>query len=133
MTGSPRRNVKNDVTPSNPTGKIRALLCFSLALLAVPLAPVGRIEAKSCAAMQKELGELRQEYHRTAVSESPKPTFDVLAEILDRIVELKRSMSGANCRIPDRNAASLSKEEHKKPRVAEQKKRSGGGGSSQKR
>ncbi len=62
--------------------------------------------AKSCAAMTKELEQLRlesQTYARSPSARSGGVTFEQLAEILDKIVELKAVMRKSNCKIPERN------------------------------
>ncbi len=60
---------------------------------------------KSCGAMTKELHRLRVEYHQTVNSPDAKMRrvgFDELAEILDKIVDLKNEMRKTNCKIPPR-------------------------------
>jgi hypothetical protein len=51
--------------------------------------------------MNKELARLRMEYHRqaSASSRSGSVSFEELAVILDKIVELKDSMRKLNCEI----------------------------------
>ncbi len=63
--------------------------------------------AKSCAAMTRELEQLRLEYQTYARSPSARSgavTFEQLAGILDKIVELKAAMRKSNCKIPGRDA-----------------------------
>jgi hypothetical protein len=58
--------------------------------------------AQNCPAMNKELARLRMEYHRQAASASSRTgsvSFEELAVILDKIVELKDSMRKLNCEI----------------------------------
>ncbi len=55
-----------------------------------------------CLKMQKELSELRLEYHDYANGNHDtwgEVTFEKLSEILDQIVELKGRMRDANCPI----------------------------------
>ena len=69
----------------------------------------GAVTAKSCSAMQKELAELRAEYQDYATVEGPKREgvkFDKLVEILDKIIELKRTMTAAQCPIPPRKRSA---------------------------
>jgi hypothetical protein len=87
----------------------RSRLWADVAILLCALVPglsfegAGRpVEAKTCAQMRKELAGLRQEYHRMAGDRASKPTFDGLAEVLDKILDLKRSMREVNCKIPNR-------------------------------
>ena len=83
--------------------KVYASLC-ALLILAVA-APCEA--AKSCAAMKKELTELRREYHQYAtvkVDDSGEAVkFDKLGEILDKIANLKREMTAEKCQVPPRN------------------------------
>jgi hypothetical protein len=61
--------------------------------------------AKSCAAMTKELEQLRREYQTYAKSPSARSgavTFEQLVGILDKIVELKGAMRKSNCKVPTR-------------------------------
>lgn len=61
--------------------------------------------AKSCGAMTKELGQLRDDYRTYADSASTKSgaiTFEGLCEILDKIVELKNVMRKSGCKVPPR-------------------------------
>ena len=81
------------------------------ALLVLPVCS-DSLAAKSCSAMQKELAELRAEYHEYATVEGPKGQgvkFDKLVEILDKIIELKRAMTAADCKIPPRKRSAGTK------------------------
>jgi hypothetical protein len=82
-------------------------VCASLFAAALLAAAAPAVAAKTCAAMKKELTELRREYHQYAtskVNESGEAVnFDKLAEILDKIVELKREMTAEKCQIPPRD------------------------------
>jgi DNA repair ATPase RecN len=60
---------------------------------------------KPCWELKKELTELRVQYHEYATGlsdELEEVTFDRLAEMVDRIVELKRIMRKSNCKIRSR-------------------------------
>lgn len=85
---------------------MKNILVFVIAAILVAAAAPSQA-ARSCAAMKKELTELRREYHQYAVSNAggtgEAVTFDKLAEILDKIVELKREMVAEKCQIPPRN------------------------------
>ncbi|MBI4965665.1 MAG: hypothetical protein HY913_20475 [Desulfomonile tiedjei] len=61
--------------------------------------------AASCPALTKQLARLRSEYQRSANSPDLKPDgsgFDELAEILDKIVDVKAEMRKSSCKIPPR-------------------------------
>ncbi|MEJ2717639.1 MAG: hypothetical protein P8182_10940 [Deltaproteobacteria bacterium] len=78
---------------------------IAVAVIVAILVLPGTLQAKSCRAMRKELAELRREYHEYANSgrEAAEPvTFEKLAEMLDKIIELKRGMRESNCKIPPR-------------------------------
>jgi hypothetical protein len=80
------------------------------ALLVLTASP-NSLAAKSCAAMQKELAQLRAEYHEYVTVEGPKSggvKFERLVEILDKIIELKRAMTSAQpqCPIPSRKRST---------------------------
>ncbi len=80
----------------------RVLLISCAILIATPCMN-GGAQAKTCAKMQKEIEELRLEYHTYATGgedAQEKPTFEGLVEVLDKIVELKRAMRESNCKIP---------------------------------
>jgi hypothetical protein len=56
--------------------------------------------------MQKELSELRREYHEyatTAPGSPEKISFNRLVELLDKIIEVKRAMTESNCKVPPRS------------------------------
>jgi hypothetical protein len=61
--------------------------------------------AASCPAMTKELARLRLEYHRHVNGSEAKSDgagFDELAEILDKIIDVKAEMRKSNCKVPPR-------------------------------
>jgi len=81
------------------------LLVIVAALLAGPVLSEAA-SGKSCRQMKKELAELRREYHEyatTAPGSPEKISFDRLAELLDKIIELKRAMKEVNCEPPPRS------------------------------
>lgn len=62
--------------------------------------------ALDCPTLNKELGRLRLSYHKQAqgaLSPNGAISFDDLAAILDKIVELKNSMRRLDCDIPPRH------------------------------
>ena len=82
----------------NPLSIVVWVLVFVVAL-------PGWVAAKSCSAMQKELTQLRAEYHEYATGERDKGEgvkFDRLTEILDKIIDVKRAMTETDCKIPSR-------------------------------
>ncbi len=83
---------------------LKLLLTILILVLVFPTV----IFAKGCAAMTKELEQLRLEYQTYARSPSARSggvTFEQLVEILDRIVELKAAMIKLpKCKIPERNS-----------------------------
>ena len=89
-----------------------------LALVFLVILPASTC-AKSCAAMTRELGQLRDDYRTYAGSASTKSdavTFDGLCEILDKIVELKNVMQKSGCKVPPRKPkARTETEPRRKP------------------
>ena len=83
--------------------KACAFLIAAILLAAAAPCPA----ARSCAAMKKKLTELRREYHQYAISNAggtgKAVKFDKLAEIMDKIVELKREMTAEKCKVHPRN------------------------------
>lgn len=81
------------------------ILCTAL----ISASATSSLAAKSCAAMKKELAELRREYRQYATSKtagSGEPVkFERLAEILDKIADLKSEMKnlGDKCLAPPRS------------------------------
>lgn len=60
----------------------------------------------TCAQMGRELARLRQAYHDYAREDAQgqrNVSFDILAEMLDEIVALKRRMRKSNCKVPPRS------------------------------
>ncbi len=87
---------------------VQIVICGLLLLHALP----GGVAAKSCSAMKKELAELRAEYHEYAKGEGPKGEgvkFERLAEVLDKIIDLKRAMTEIDCKIPPRTPVRTKK------------------------
>lgn len=88
--------------------------------LAAVLALQAAVVARPCWKMTKELSELRLEYHLYAtgqeqdigptqdtrdtqdIGQSSEVTFDRLTEMLDKIIDLKREMRKAGCKIRPR-------------------------------
>jgi len=61
--------------------------------------------AAGCPSLTKQLARLRTEYQRYVNGPDLKPDgsgFDELAELVDKIVDLKAEMRKSNCKIPPR-------------------------------
>lgn len=83
--------------------KVGAFLCAAVLIAAACPA----LAARTCAAMKRELSQLRREYHHYATAKGDgsgeAAKFDKLVEILDKIVEIKREMTAEKCQIPPRS------------------------------
>jgi hypothetical protein len=82
-------------------------ILLGMTLILLPALQCRAADPKSCAAMQRELVELRREYHtyakRDGENRQESVKFDILVEILDKIIDLKRSMRAVNCKIRSRS------------------------------
>jgi hypothetical protein len=83
---------------------IKVIVGFLLVTLMFP--SLAAAAAAGCPALKKQLARLRMEYQSYATSSELKPDgagFDELAEILDKIVDVKAQMRKIpNCKIPPR-------------------------------
>lgn len=83
---------------------IKVLAVFLLFTLAFP--SLAAAAAAGCPALKKQLARLRMEYQRYATGpelKSDAAGFDELAELLDKIVDVKAQMRKIpNCKIPPR-------------------------------
>ena len=83
---------------------MKILLSAILLILALPSAGL----CESCDALAKQLVRLRGEYHGYATADEAQKkltTFDDLTGKLDEIIEVKKKMRQADCKIPPRSKA----------------------------
>jgi hypothetical protein len=84
---------------------IKGLTAFLISTFLLPSVAA----AASCPSLTKQLNRLRTEYQRYVTGSELKPdasSFDELAELLDKIVDVKAEMRKSNCKIPPRLRSS---------------------------
>lgn len=102
---------------------MKTLFCATLLILTLPTAGL----CESCDTMIGQLTRLRNEFHRYATADEAQKklmTFEELVTKLDEIIDVKKKMRQAECRIPSRSAKlDLDKYSSSPPDRAKKKKR----------